>query len=301
MKCPKCGYLAYESSGRCRNCGYDFSLTPEPGLSEISLQLAEEPMGPLPDLQILDRLQVETRKPLEALDLDRLIGVPGPPPDLPLFADRGRGDSPLITAAPPPRAPLAVRRSTPEVPRLRPRATRIEVPELKFDTDAAPAAVSVSPRLVKAPAVQVAARADLDAPAGVIRRVAAGAIDLVILLGINAIVVYFTLRLCGLTFGDLSILPRSPLLIFLLMLDAGYLAAFAAVGGQTIGKMAFGLRVVSDDRQPLDIGAATVRALGSIASFVPLGLGFVPAFLGEDHRAIHDRLTGTRVVHNTRP
>jgi uncharacterized RDD family membrane protein YckC len=88
--------------------------------------------------------------------------------------------------------------------------------------------------------------------------------------------------------------------MFLLMLDGGYLAAFAAVGGQTIGKMAFGLRVVADDQQPLDMGAATMRALGSIASFLPLGLGFVPAFLGDEHRAIHDRLTGTRVVQNTR-
>ena len=28
MKCPKCGYLGYQDVERCRNCGYDFSLTP---------------------------------------------------------------------------------------------------------------------------------------------------------------------------------------------------------------------------------------------------------------------------------
>ena len=27
MKCPKCGYLGFEDMERCRNCGYDFSLT----------------------------------------------------------------------------------------------------------------------------------------------------------------------------------------------------------------------------------------------------------------------------------
>ena len=27
MKCPKCGYLGFEHVERCRNCGYDFSLT----------------------------------------------------------------------------------------------------------------------------------------------------------------------------------------------------------------------------------------------------------------------------------
>ena len=26
MKCPKCGYLGFDSGERCRNCGYDFSL-----------------------------------------------------------------------------------------------------------------------------------------------------------------------------------------------------------------------------------------------------------------------------------
>ncbi len=27
MKCPKCGYLGFERVDRCRNCGYDFSLS----------------------------------------------------------------------------------------------------------------------------------------------------------------------------------------------------------------------------------------------------------------------------------
>ena len=27
MKCPKCGYLGFERVDRCRNCGYDFSMT----------------------------------------------------------------------------------------------------------------------------------------------------------------------------------------------------------------------------------------------------------------------------------
>ena len=31
-------------------------------------------------------------------------------------------------------------------------------------------------------------------------------------------------------------------------------------------------------------------------SALPLGLGFVPAFVGQDRRALHDRLADTRVV-----
>ena len=34
-----------------------------------------------------------------------------------------------------------------------------------------------------------------------------------------------------------------------------------------------------------------------IASLLPAGLGFIPAFIGpKDHRALHDRLADTRVV-----
>ena len=27
MKCPKCEYLGFETGDRCKNCGYDFSLS----------------------------------------------------------------------------------------------------------------------------------------------------------------------------------------------------------------------------------------------------------------------------------
>jgi uncharacterized RDD family membrane protein YckC len=33
-----------------------------------------------------------------------------------------------------------------------------------------------------------------------------------------------------------------------------------------------------------------------VLSLLPAGLGLLPAFFGHDRRALHDRLTGTRVV-----
>ena len=57
MKCPKCGYLGFESGDRCRNCGYEFSLS-------VS---TSDPMD-LP----LDLGPDESRPPL---DLDRVIGA----------------------------------------------------------------------------------------------------------------------------------------------------------------------------------------------------------------------------------
>ena len=38
MKCPKCGYLGFEAVDRCRNCGYDFSLTPSAALPELPIR-----------------------------------------------------------------------------------------------------------------------------------------------------------------------------------------------------------------------------------------------------------------------
>ncbi len=71
MKCPKCGYLGFESGDRCRNCGYEFSLTVS---KSDPLDLALD-LGP-----------DESRPPF---DLDRIIGAPEPvqPDDLPLLFD----------------------------------------------------------------------------------------------------------------------------------------------------------------------------------------------------------------------
>ena len=56
-------------------------------------------------------------------------------------------------------------------------------------------------------------------------------------------------------------LPKGPLLAFLLVQNGGYLVAFTA-GGQTLGKMAAGIRVVPADRDaPLDLGRAFLRTL----------------------------------------
>jgi len=37
MKCPKCGYLGFETTDRCRNCQYDFSLAPLRAETDLAL------------------------------------------------------------------------------------------------------------------------------------------------------------------------------------------------------------------------------------------------------------------------
>ncbi len=132
--------------------------------------------------------------------------------------------------------------------------------------------------------------------AGIPERVVAAAIDLLILGTVDALVIYFTLQICGLTIQDLALLPRGPLIAFLLVQNGGYLVAFTA-GGQTLGKMAAGIRVVAaEPAATLDVGHAFVREATWLVLAAPAGLGLLPALFSRDRRGLHDRLAGTRVV-----
>ena len=53
--------------------------------------------------------------------------------------------------------------------------------------------------------------------------------------------------------------------------------------------------VIADDGTAIDASRAMRRTCGGVLSFLLLGLGFVPALVG-NRRALHDRLAGTRVV-----
>ena len=124
----------------------------------------------------------------------------------------------------------------------------------------------------------------------------AAAVDHAILIGIDLAVVYLTLRMAGLTLDSWAALPLVPLLIFLMLVKVAYFCAFTALGGQTIGKMATHLRVVMEDGQRVDGAGAAWRTAAGIVSALTLGLGFLPALMSADRRALHDRLSRTRVV-----
>jgi uncharacterized RDD family membrane protein YckC len=280
MKCPKCGYLRFEHVERCRYCGYDFSLSP-----------AAAPAAD-PDLPIRPRAAAPSTADLSMLDLKLAAAAES---DLP-FADDLRTDAePLFTRPSRPRAPLAVRRATPEVPRLRSQPL---TPSLDFSLDPAeaPAAERVTSATVAGRSEAAEPSLAAAATATPFARLAAAAIDLVILAAVDAVVIYFTLRICGVSMAEIGVVPKGPLVAFMLVQNLGYLVAFTA-GGQTLGKMAVGIRVVqADSEQPLDLSHAALRTLVWIALAVPGGLGFLTTIPGSEHRGLHDRFAGTRVV-----
>jgi uncharacterized RDD family membrane protein YckC len=82
----------------------------------------------------------------------------------------------------------------------------------------------------------------------------------------------------------------------LLLVLAVYFVAFWAWKGTTIGGIVCNLRVVRVDGQPLRFVDALVRALSSIFSFVPLGLGLLWILRDPESQAWHDKIAGTYVV-----
>ena len=315
MKCPKCSFLAFESGDRCKNCGYDFSLIADPaGSDEIDLDLTLAPSDDaLPvSWQWDDKFDgALAASPSSASMSDPVQPAPDRPTaqverfyrKLPLFAPAldAAGDEPLIKLPATPRPPLAVRR-TPDKPRLRtvPKPSRAiaSAPVLEFwdKESAAPAAGSAAEARART-AARLASPPPADAEvssAG--RRLAAVGVDHLLLCAIDLAVVYFTLRMAGLAMTEWPALPPIPLTAFLLIVKLAYFSAFTAVGGQTIGKMVARIRVVPTDAATLDGVVAITRTLAAVVSAALLGLGYLPALVGSEHRALHDRVAHTRVI-----
>jgi uncharacterized RDD family membrane protein YckC len=296
MKCPKCQYIGFAQEDRCRNCGYDFSLSASADLAELDLPIktGDEAIGPFADLSLTLGDGDPGRETPQREPEVRAAALA--PPELPLFRDRVfDDDAPLVSLPVAPRAPVSVRKSASVRPASRPAA---EEPTLDLEPEAQPAlSRAASTRTAAEPAGEATASIE-SAPAGA--RLMGAVIDLVLLGSIDFAVLYFTLRLLGLELSQAASLPIVPFAVFIALLNGGYLAAFTAAGGQTIGKMVAGTRVVTaeeaawTDRVPL--GQAIVRAVAYLASALPAGLGFLPAIFGADGRAVHDRLAHTRVV-----
>ena len=303
MKCPKCGYLGYEQVEKCRNCGYEFSLGSSAPTPDLRLRDNSSMPQPLDDLDLID-----AATPAPTAPADRFNDVRPETPasdsgrnimaELPLFGPPITDDVPLITKASPPRPPLSVRRATPEVPRLR---TEARAPLLDWPDPAASVAPPARPVAKQsAEPLENRLRARVDGtdiePAGIGSRAFAAAIDVALLGLVDAIVIYFTMKICRLTTNELWMLPKAPLFTFLLLQNGGYFVAFTTMG-QTLGKMVAGVRVLADDSDNApDLGRSVLRAAVWIVLALPAGLGLLSATLSPDRRGLHDRFAGTRVV-----
>jgi uncharacterized RDD family membrane protein YckC len=151
--------------------------------------------------------------------------------------------------------------------------------------------------------------------AGWWRRVAAHLIDGVV-LGVLALVLFLILGaifgsgfLIGDTTGVIAVILGF-ILWFACIAVAALLYApwmMARTNGQTLGRIAVGIRVVRPDGRPIDFGFAMLRevvvkwllfglALGSVTGGIATLIDYLWPLWDEENRALHDLIVNTRTI-----
>jgi uncharacterized RDD family membrane protein YckC len=80
------------------------------------------------------------------------------------------------------------------------------------------------------------------------------------------------------------------------VLAVGYSAFFVGRFAATPGKLALGLRIVTEEGGRVSYLRAFCRYLASIVSGAILGIGYLMAAFDSEKRALHDRICSTRVI-----
>jgi uncharacterized RDD family membrane protein YckC len=108
------------------------------------------------------------------------------------------------------------------------------------------------------------------------------------------------LLIAGFRRTPLELAAAALLLLAVLMLAIAlhivYHTVFLGGCGQTLGRMALGIAVVTRDGRPVGYGRALARTLGGGFDVLTLGLGRLVALFNRERRGLADLLAGTRVV-----
>jgi uncharacterized RDD family membrane protein YckC len=135
-------------------------------------------------------------------------------------------------------------------------------------------------------------------PAGVLRRFGAMLYDTLLILALLFVV---TAMFLPFTRGE-AITPRESGALehvyqaMLLLAIVLFFCVFWRRKGQTVGMLAWRLRVERSDGAVLTWRDALLRLAGACVSFAALGLGYFWIWIDRDRLAWHDRWSGTRVV-----
>ena len=85
--------------------------------------------------------------------------------------------------------------------------------------------------------------------------------------------------------------------ITLVLVVYAFFVGFWTRSGRTLGMQSWGLRVETIDGDAPSFGAASMRFLAALLSWLPLGLGFLWQLWDKDRLTWHDRLSRTRLAH----
>jgi uncharacterized RDD family membrane protein YckC len=138
--------------------------------------------------------------------------------------------------------------------------------------------------------------------AGFGRRIAAVLYDTLLLIALQVILT--TTLVLGVTRMEITPEKVGAWAYFyralLLAIIVGYYLANWTRSGQTLGMRAWHLRAVTATGKPLSLKAAAIRLCWAALAWAPAALGVLWIYLDEDHLAVQDRLSGTRIVRLTR-
>jgi uncharacterized RDD family membrane protein YckC len=134
-------------------------------------------------------------------------------------------------------------------------------------------------------------RARAIAPAGFWRRAVGLGIDLVVVLALVGIG-----QLVARLVGQFDVAARAFRIAYHLVIPHAYFVLAHGTGGQTLGKVLVGVRVVGPRGETIGYPIALGRLVASYVSLGLGGLGFLLVALRPDKRGLHDLLAGTRVV-----
>lgn len=84
--------------------------------------------------------------------------------------------------------------------------------------------------------------------------------------------------------------------LLLIAVFCAYFGIFWTRGGQTLGMLAWKIRVVRDNGARLRWRDAALRLAAAVLSCLPAGLGYLWLLVDRERLTWHDRLSATRVV-----
>jgi uncharacterized RDD family membrane protein YckC len=132
----------------------------------------------------------------------------------------------------------------------------------------------------------------------VLRRLGAMLYDALLVIALLMVVTAILLSLTGgeaITyerFGAFEYLYRA----LLLALVIAFFGWFWTRRGQTLGMMAWRLKVIREDGSLLSWKTTVVRMASALVSAAAFGLGYIWIWIDRDRLAWHDRWTRTRVI-----
>lgn len=133
-------------------------------------------------------------------------------------------------------------------------------------------------------------------PAGFWIRFWAYIVDMLILSSIGMLMIKPIFRLFSFELNDST--WYAPITLITAILFYAYFVLMTKFLSQTVGKMIFGIKVVSKDKQALTWGTVLFREwIGRLISIIPLNLPYLAVAFTPKKQAIHDMIADTLVIH----